>query len=383
MGRPNKLIEEQQEEIVRLYQEGVSVHAIAAKFHVSQEITKRILDLKGVYALSKRQEEEIVRLHCEGLSLRAIADKFSIQPQRIQRMLQRKGIRIITEEQKNEMVRLYQEGLSLATIALRFPVRRESIWNVLKRKGVKTRPRIEAVNKALTTYTHDATFFDLIDTEEKAYWLGFIMADGNVFHKDGTDYYTFNVGVKESDRDHLKKLKASLNSSHPIVLDKRTLFRFKINNKTLCKALIRQGVVPRKSSKELTPPQMPKELLRHFWRGYFDGDGSLYITLHGPKQKSGSKYKQWGFNLLGSRTLLESFVEWAWSQGLLSRRLPLHRIRNSKTFETKSRRDADICNVMKALYKDATVYLDRKMDKYRQLTSIDGKDGQLNLPLSK
>lgn len=27
-------------------------------------------------------------------------------------------------------------------------------------------------------YTCDSTFFNVIDTEEKAYWLGFLMADG-------------------------------------------------------------------------------------------------------------------------------------------------------------------------------------------------------------
>ncbi|MCP4363931.1 MAG: helix-turn-helix domain-containing protein [Planctomycetes bacterium] len=376
--RRYKLNEEQQEEIVRLYQEGKSVNAVAAIFSVSTNTVSSSLFRKGVYSLTKQQEIEIIKLHREGLSLRTIADKVSVQLQRVQGLLQRNGMSIITEEQKDEMVRLYKEGLSVGTIAPRFSVRRESVWNVLRRKGVKTRPRIEAVNKALTIHSFNAAFFDVIDTEEKAYWVGFIMADGWVYHKGSTDYHTFGIGLKASDKHHLLKLKDALNSSHPIYIDSRNLSRYRINSKRLCEALMKHGIVPRKSNKELVPPQMQNELLRHFWRGYFDGDGSLYIT----KNMNAKHRKSWGFTLLGSHTLLESFVDWILSQGLLVRRPTLHRVRpNSKTFEVKLRRESEVRSVTRVLYGGATVYLDRKMEKYLLLKSSEANDGQLNLPL--
>lgn len=240
------------------------------------------------------------------------------------------------------------------------------------------RPRIEAVNKALTTHTHNATFFDAIDTEEKAYWMGFIMADGNIYHKDGTDLYILQIGLKKADEGHLIKLKASLNSSHPIYTSKENLVTLMIHSKRLCKVLIKHGVVPRKSYEELLPPQMPSELLRHFFRGYFDGDGSLHKT------KNGKLKRTWAFTLLGSSSLLKSFIDWMWSQKLLVRTPTLHPTRPScKTLEIKLRRETEVRAVTKALYKDAKVYLDRKMEKHLQLTSLDVEYGQLNLPYAK
>lgn len=268
----------------------------------------------------------------------------------------------LTEEQVEEIVKLYQEGMSLRVIAGRFSTRHENIYRILQRKEIEMRPRIEAVNKTLTIYTHDTTFFDVINTEEKAYWSGFVMADGNVYHEDDTDCYILSVGLKKIDECHIAKLKAALNSSHPIHL--RKLAGLVIHSKKLCKALIKHGIVPRKSYEELLPPKMPNNLLRHFWRGYFDGDGSLHVT----KNRSTKHGTSWGLNLLGSRTLLESFVDWTCSQELLSNRPTLHRTRpNSKTFEVKIRKKSEVYNVVKTLYEDSTVHLDRKMEKYLQL----------------
>jgi hypothetical protein len=277
-----------------------------------------------------------------------------------------RSARELTEKQQEEIVKMYQQGMSLRAIAGKSTISYGTARRLLQQKGIELRPRIEAVNKTLTRYKHDETFFDVIDTEEKAYWIGFIMADGHVEHPDNTDLYVLHLGLKLSDRGHITKLKASLKSSH---------------SKGLCKALIRHGVVPRKSYEELVPPQMPNELLRHFWRGYFDGDGSLCIANNG-KRKDGSVRKQWCLNLLGSRSLLESFINWAWSHGLLVRRPTLHSTNpNCKTLEVKPRRKTEVIGITQVMYEGASVYLDRKMEKYLQLKSSEANDGQLNLPL--
>src|SRR5581483_4155416 len=63
-------------------------------------------------------------------------------------------------------------------------------------------------------YTFDDQFFNVIDTETKAYWLGFITADGCV----RTDHYNhqLKVKLKDSDASHLEKLKAALAADHPV-----------------------------------------------------------------------------------------------------------------------------------------------------------------------
>ncbi len=386
-----RLTEEQREKIVRLYQEGFSMSAIATRFYICNSTVWRLLNCEGVKRrkckLSEEQQGEVVRLYDEGLLLTTIADMFRVSKQVITNVLKRedrkrssgRSARELTEKQQEEIVKMYQQGMSLRAIAGKSTISYGTARRLLQQKGIELRPRIEAVNKTLTRYKHDETFFDVIDTEEKAYWIGFIMADGHVEHPDNTDLYVLHLGLKLSDRGHITKLKASLKSSHQTYNYKLAILR--LHSKGLCKALIRHGVVPRKSYEELVPPQMPNELLRHFWRGYFDGDGSLCIANNG-KRKDGSVRKQWCLNLLGSRSLLESFINWAWSHGLLVRRPTLHSTNpNCKTLEVKPRRKTEVIGITQVMYEGASVYLDRKMEKYLQLKSSEANDGQLNLPL--
>ncbi len=391
-----KLTEEQKGEIVALYQDGLTLSAIASRINICVATVSYLLTHEGIkrrrrckLSEEQQEQEQVVQLYDEGLSLTTIADMFRVSRSVITGVLKRKGrkrssgmsARELTERQQKEIVKMYQEGMSLRAIAGKFPISYGTARRLLQQKGVELRPRLEAVNKALTRHNFNANYFDLIDTEEKAYWIGFIMADGNVSYRKGTTYYRFSMALKTTDIDHLVKLRATLNSTHKIYTRNTPIPRLNFSNEHFCKTLIKHGVVPRKSYKELVPPQMPDELLRHFWRGYFDGDGSLHLYKNNTR-KDGSRQKSWGFNLLGSRSLLESFVEWVWSQGFLVRRPTLHPTRpNCKTLDLKLRRKSDIRNVTKAFYEGATVYLDRKMEKYQQLKSSEVSDDQLNLPL--
>ncbi len=388
-----RLTEEQKGEIVALYQEGLSIPAIATRFYICKATVWHLLSREGVKRrrckLSEEQQGGVVRLYDEGLPLTTIADMFRVSRQVITNVLKRKGrkgssgmsARELTEKQQEEIVKMYKEGMSLRAIAGKSTISYGTVHRLLQQKGVELRPRIEAVNKTLTRYKHDETFFDVIDTEEKAYWIGFIMADGHIEHPDNTDLYVLHLGLKLSDRGHITKLKASLKSSHQTYSYK--LASLRLHSKGLCKALIRHGVVPRKSYEELVPPQMPDELLRHFWRGYFDGDGSLYIANNG-KRKDGSVRKQWCLNLLGSRSLLESFIDWTWSHRVLVRRPTLHPTNpNCKTLEVKPRRKTEVIGITRAMYEGAAVYLDRKMEKYLELKTSEETDGKQSLPLRK
>ena len=65
-------------------------------------------------------------------------------------------------------------------------------------------------------YDVDTNYFDIIDTEEKAYWLGFIYADGFVTHGTNTDVLRFGISITEGDTNHLEKLKMAINAEAPI-----------------------------------------------------------------------------------------------------------------------------------------------------------------------
>jgi|SRR5690606_34902794 len=129
-------------------------------------------------------------------------------------------------------------------------------------------------------------FFETIDTEEKAYWLGFIAADGNI----NETHYSISLSLAEKDYDHLIKFKESLSldwlpkrKSKPkdFFNNKRQTeyisYVYSFGSIKMYHDLLYYGIFPRKSL-DLKPPQNLSEgLIRHWIRGYFDGDGSVYF----------------------------------------------------------------------------------------------------------
>jgi len=134
-------------------------------------------------------------------------------------------------------------------------------------------------------YALDDGYFDSIDTEGKAYWLGFITADGCVqtgtVGANGWLRNQLSVKLKESDAGHLEKLKSALSAESPVrLVPQATLSsgaaEIAVTSGRLVESLISLGVGPRKSL-SVQPWIGPDELMRHYWRGMVDGDGTLVV----------------------------------------------------------------------------------------------------------
>ena len=119
---------------------------------------------------------------------------------------------------------------------------------------------------------------------EMAYILGFIGADGNVCHS-GRGYI---LHVACDDKDIIEKIKPILSYGGPIYEKTRdngkTSYSLRICDQAIFNDLIKLGITERKSL-TLTPPKIPKNLSRHFIRGYFDGDGSVSFRNTSYKSK--------------------------------------------------------------------------------------------------
>lgn len=136
-------------------------------------------------------------------------------------------------------------------------------------------------------------YFKRIDSSNKAYWLGFLYADGSVNTRkrtDGTERLTgLEVSLNSKDEAHLERLKMSLSSNSKIEnrLIKNTYpsSRLSIYSVEMCKDLIKLGCTPRKSLTLTFPTedQVPAHLQRDFIRGYFDGDGCIYVNKDSDK----------------------------------------------------------------------------------------------------
>lgn len=114
-----------------------------------------------------------------------------------------------------------------------------------------------------------------------SYILGFIVADGSISkRRDRKDSYLMNITNKE--KKHLENISNAMSSRYKIGLKrsgytgKKDCYYIQISNKEICKDLINLGILPRKTY-NLGPIQVPDNYFSDFVRGFFDGDGSVYI----------------------------------------------------------------------------------------------------------
>ena len=124
-------------------------------------------------------------------------------------------------------------------------------------------------------------FFDNIDNQEKAYWLGFIWGDGWVTVSTIGNY---RFGLNITDEKHLLKIAAVFNTPVRLIIKKgKNQWKMEVCNKKFVKVLINRGIIPKKSTIGVftTIDYVPLDLQRHFIRGLLDADGCLYVSKLG------------------------------------------------------------------------------------------------------
>ena len=182
------------------------------------------------------------------------------------------GVIAWTDEQVAYIINKYlNENYTLKQLGTEFNCSYPTIRNLLNKHKIKSRGNKQG-------YPRDEFYFNKIDTEEKAYWLGFLYADGCVHSNN------YEISVNITDKEHIEKFKAAIKAfNHNIteIQDKRfqnakTLYQFSIRDKQLHQDLIKWGCIPQKSLLINKIPNIPRDYVSHFLRGQFDGDGSLH-----------------------------------------------------------------------------------------------------------
>lgn len=192
------------------------------------------------------------------------------------------------DEYVNTLYQQHIDGKSISEIARSINKDPSTINKLFSSRKLKIidRPYCEVYKK----YTYDKTYFDKIDTHEKAYILGFLYADGWVIKKS-ENCYTLGICLKREDRYMIEFIKNSL-KYNGIINDSydKTRKKYKsginIYSNELSKSLINLGMLPKKSSIDFKMPEIDKKYINSFIYGYFDGDGTIYKF----KNKYNSEY---------------------------------------------------------------------------------------------
>lgn len=243
----------------------------------------------------------------------------------------------------------YQTGLPLAKIANELGRDPKGLYRLFKRLDIPVRSRSEALKQ----YYCNERYFETIDTEGKAYWLGFIMADGCI-HVPSRGSPRLIIGLHKKDIDHLYRLKRSLQSSHKIQMRSDGAVVLTITSRKICEDLMSYGVVPRKSGREVFPAIIHEKLAHHFFRGYIDGDGSWSYRKH----KRARNGRALSLSICGGPHVIENFSSWA--QSITGRSSP--KIRPSGLSSTiQYGGNILVPKLAMAIYQNAEIFLPRKL----------------------
>ena len=253
----------------------------------------------------------------------------------------------------------YKNGVSLTKLEKKYGYKRQRISEHLKQRNVKIVNQQNALK-------FDNTVFDVINTEEKAYWLGFLFADGYVAAQNSKDSgYTIELSLKGSDINHLKKYATFLKCP----IEKVKLSNVKCNGKIcsrcrcwvtdkhLWETLNSYGCTPRKSLTLQFPNVnifQSEDLIRHFIRGYFDGDGC--ITHHKNRYSIAPVVE-----LISTKIFLEKVIIFSSFQNPVFR----HDTRHAQETWTLTFHKECGVSFINYIYNNASIYLERKFQLYQ------------------
>ena len=220
----------------------------------------------------------------------------------------------------------------------------------------------------MSKYNYNKDYFQQIDTCDKAYWLGFLYADGcinRVFKNEKLKNMSLELSLCGEDKNHLVKLNKSLNSNVEIhkrmskFKDKRyETYRLIISCTKLCYDLIDKKCTPNKTYDIRLPSFdiVPKEYMRDFLRGFFDGDGCICITTMNSQPHIETV-------ITGIEAMLKDIASFLINEKIITVNPKIHHDKRSKACSMYFYGDT-VKDFLDYIYKDSNLYLDRKYDKY-------------------
>lgn len=248
---------------------------------------------------------------------------------------------------------LYSDGLSANAISKRLGRPRRTIDRIISRLGIK-----RDIRSLISTYAVDTEYFAEINDQQRAYWLGFLLADGSLIKRNdrGVTIRILSLSISVKDVDHLELFKGHIRAEHPIGRynhhGKHDYVRLSICCQSIARDLIRHGWDDFKIHGKWPP--IPSDLCRHFLRGYVDGDGWI-SNHHGTPEI--------GLCCLYKEPLIRALDILNVNANLIT---DLHH--NSTMTLWKWRKSGRICDgIYHTLYDDATVWLPRKREYLESL----------------
>lgn len=252
----------------------------------------------------------------------------------------KRGYKKLIVDEKN-IINQYKSGVSMNVLSSENNVDSSTIKRVLVKNNIQIR-------KVSKKYYFNESYFKKINTEDKAYFLGFLFADGCNFKKESKVALTSHI----RDEYIIKKLMKCLRLDKPPQY-RNKYCRLQINSPEICKDLENLGCVPRKTFK-LKFPKIKKNIRHHFIRGYFDGDGCISYT-------KGSN--RLNFSICSTEIFLRQ-IQKIFIQEIGLNKTKIKTINSNCIKLLRYSGNINCVKIKDYLYKNSSIYLKRKYDKF-------------------
>ena len=226
-------------------------------------------------------------------------------------------------------------------------------------------------------YSLNENYFEVIDDEHKAYWLGFIMADGSLAKTAPgcSGKNRLQIVLSEVDIEILEKLRKDLQFTGPINIRKyKTGYEtdsagcyLHVNSRKMCKDLEVLGMGLKEN--RCMPKNIPPEYIKDFIRGYFDGDGCISVFEYDSKCKYNTYHRKCReFSITSPEQIMLEFKDIFEKECGVSQKVSLKKYKSTtKAVSLRYGGKADVIALYHYLYDDATIYLQRKYNNFQKV----------------
>jgi intein-encoded DNA endonuclease-like protein len=256
---------------------------------------------------------------------------------------------------KEEICEEYMIGKSGPFLANKYNCSPPTIYYILKNNNIEIRKQTNLQRKYKKI---NEEFFDIINNQNKAYFLGFLFADGHNSAKENK----IRLSLNKVDKEILVKIRDLISPEQPLHFGKtNNIVTLQISNKHLSKQLKTYGIVGKKAFKIRFPFGKVNDYKSHFVRGYFDGDGSIY-----PINKSRT-----GFKITSNYNFLNDLNSVFSEEIKLN--FPIYK--NPPSYELKTSAKDKVYKFLNWIYQDADLYLERKYKRYQEFLEWYNSEG--------
>ena len=297
------------------------------------------------------KEEELINLYTNGMNVMDIADTLSINIGTIYNVINRNNIKLKTalNIDVETLIEEYLLTNNITELTKKYKISFGKIKKILIKNNVDTTIK-------LRKFKVNEDYFNIIDSEDKAYFLGLLYSDGYV-NKEG-----FYLSLCDKDLLILETFKNYISFSGDIKTKlprkehhcvQKQLY---IYSSKLAKSLTLLGCTQNKSHTVNFPKILDEKFHSHFIRGVFDGDGSVYIRSSGL-----------GFSIIGNILLIEKILNILTLRcNLKHRKLFRDERCNNEIVYFVIGEKSELLKVYNYIYQNNTdTYMDRKYIKFK------------------